>query len=160
MYIHIGRGIYYPLIQPQKHMIKGGNNFYYIHSHSIFRICTTTRTNILLRGHSYYKSYYCHAIHSNYYYWMNLGGGGYSIRNATLNRFFSLHFILPFIILFLIILHVFFLHETGSKNPLGVNRNLYKIPFNIYFSLMIVALIYYVIYVLICCNNIYINTRY
>jgi len=58
------------------------------------------------------------------------------INNSTLNRFFSLHFILPFIIIFIIILHLrFFLHETGSKNPLGINRNLNKIPFNIYFTL-------------------------
>jgi len=58
------------------------------------------------------------------------------IQLIMLNRFFSLHFILPFIILFLIILfYLFFLHETGSKNPLGVNRNFYKIPFNIYFTL-------------------------
>lgn len=60
--------------------------------------------------------------------------GGYSINNATLNRFFSFHFILPFIILIIVILHLYFLHNTGSSNPLGTNRNLYKIPFHIYFS--------------------------
>nr|YP_009253049.1 cytochrome b [Vollenhovia emeryi]ANA91975.1 cytochrome b [Vollenhovia emeryi] len=60
--------------------------------------------------------------------------GGFSINNATLNRFFSLHFILPFIILLLVILHLYFLHHTGSSNPLGTNSNLNKIPFHIYFS--------------------------
>nr|YP_010872873.1 cytochrome b [Pheidole smythiesii]WGV34060.1 cytochrome b [Pheidole smythiesii] len=60
--------------------------------------------------------------------------GGFSINNATLNRFFSLHFILPFIILMLVIIHLYFLHSTGSNNPLGVNSNLNKIPFHIYFS--------------------------
>lgn len=60
--------------------------------------------------------------------------GGFSINNATLNRFFSLHFILPFIILLLVIIHLYFLHLTGSNNPLGTNRNLNKIPFHIYFS--------------------------
>nr|YP_009905710.1 cytochrome b [Aphaenogaster famelica]QGW36314.1 cytochrome b [Aphaenogaster famelica] len=60
--------------------------------------------------------------------------GGFSINNATLNRFFSLHFILPFIILIMIILHLFFLHMTGSNNPLGTNSNMNKIPFHIYFS--------------------------
>jgi len=60
---------------------------------------------------------------------------GYSINNATLYRFLSLHFILQFIIIFLIILHLYFLHETGSKNPIVINRNFYKIPFNLYFSL-------------------------
>lgn len=60
--------------------------------------------------------------------------GGFSINNATLNRFFSLHFILPFIIIIIIILHLYFLHETGSNNPLGTNSNINKIPFHIYFS--------------------------
>ena len=61
--------------------------------------------------------------------------GGYSVRNATLNRFYSLHFILPFVILIIVILHLYFLHLTGSSNPLGINRNLNKIPFNTYYSL-------------------------
>jgi len=60
--------------------------------------------------------------------------GGFSINNATLNRFFSLHFLLPFIILILVIIHLYFLHVTGSTNPLGTNSNLSKIPFHIYFS--------------------------
>lgn len=61
--------------------------------------------------------------------------GGFSINNATLNRFYSIHFILPFIILIIVILHLIFLHNTGSSNPLGLNRNHYKIPFHIYFTL-------------------------
>nr|AFP82096.1 cytochrome b [Formica cunicularia] len=61
--------------------------------------------------------------------------GGFSINNATLNRFYSIHFILPFIIMMMVMLHLFFLHNTGSSNPLGINSNLYKIPFHIYFSI-------------------------
>lgn len=53
--------------------------------------------------------------------------------NATLTRFFSLHFLVPFIIAALSFTHLVFLHETGSRNPLGVNRNLDKIPFHPYF---------------------------
>lgn len=60
--------------------------------------------------------------------------GGFSINNATLNRFFSFHFILPFIVIIMIIIHLFFLHSTGSSNPLGINRDLNKVPFHIYFS--------------------------
>lgn len=60
--------------------------------------------------------------------------GGFSINNATLNRFYSLHFILPFIILIIVTIHLFFLHLTGSSNPLGTNRNINKIPFHIYFT--------------------------
>nr|YP_010703305.1 cytochrome b [Anastatus shichengensis]WCO11508.1 cytochrome b [Anastatus shichengensis] len=61
--------------------------------------------------------------------------GGFSVSNATLNRFYTFHFILPFVIMMLVIIHLFFLHETGSSNPLGINSNLNKIPFNPYFSI-------------------------
>ena len=64
-------------------------------------------------------------------YWM---WGGFAVDNATLTRFFSLHFLLPFIIAALRAVHLVFLHETGSRNPLGVNRNLDKVPFHPYFS--------------------------
>jgi ubiquinol-cytochrome c reductase cytochrome b subunit len=55
------------------------------------------------------------------------------VDNATLNRFFAIHFILPFIILALIIIHLLFLHQTGSSNPLGINSNSNKILFHPYF---------------------------
>nr|AKM69987.1 cytochrome b [Takecallis arundinariae] len=59
--------------------------------------------------------------------------GGFSINNATLTRFFSIHFILPFIIILFSIIHLFFLHLTGSNNPLGINSNFDKITFSPYF---------------------------
>nr|DAC76881.1 TPA_asm: cytochrome b [Pseudomyrmex gracilis] len=61
--------------------------------------------------------------------------GGFSINNSTLNRFYSLHFILPFIILMMVMIHLMFLHETGSSNPLGVSSDYYKIPFHKYFTM-------------------------
>lgn len=61
--------------------------------------------------------------------------GGFAIDNATLTRFFTFHFILPFIIIAITIIHLLFLHQTGSNNPLGLNRNRDKIPFHPYFSL-------------------------
>nr|ALO76376.1 cytochrome b [Cantharis sp. CAN01] len=60
--------------------------------------------------------------------------GGFAIDNATLNRFFAFHFILPFIILAMAMIHLIFLHQTGSNNPLGTKSNLYKIMFHPYFS--------------------------
>lgn len=60
--------------------------------------------------------------------------GGFAVDNATLTRFFAFHFLFPFIIAALVIIHLLFLHQTGSNNPLGVNRNLDKIPFHPYFS--------------------------
>nr|YP_009653393.1 cytochrome b [Gasterophilus nasalis]QCG71539.1 cytochrome b [Gasterophilus nasalis] len=61
--------------------------------------------------------------------------GGFAVDNATLTRFFTFHFILPFIILAMTMIHLIFLHQTGSNNPLGLNSNSDKIPFHPYFSL-------------------------
>nr|YP_009733532.1 cytochrome b [Krisna rufimarginata]QHV34370.1 cytochrome b [Krisna rufimarginata] len=61
--------------------------------------------------------------------------GGFSVDNATITRFYSLHFILPFIISFMSIMHLMFLHTTGSNNPIGINSNIDKIPFHPYFSI-------------------------
>jgi ubiquinol-cytochrome c reductase cytochrome b subunit len=55
--------------------------------------------------------------------------GGYSIDNSTLNRFFSLHFVFPFIILALAFIHLIFLHEYKSNNPLGIEAEIDSISF-------------------------------
>lgn len=60
--------------------------------------------------------------------------GGFAVDSATLTRFFSFHFLFPFIIAAFTIIHLLFLHQTGSNNPLGINRNSDKIPFHPYFS--------------------------
>nr|QNE85399.1 cytochrome b [Psychomyia pusilla] len=60
--------------------------------------------------------------------------GGFSINNSTLNRFFSFHFILPFILIALVLIHLIFLHTQGSSNPLNVNNKFDKIPFHPFYS--------------------------
>ena len=60
--------------------------------------------------------------------------GGFAVDNATLTRFFAFHFLVPFIIAALVIVHLLFLHQTGSNNPLGIHTNLDKIPFHPYFT--------------------------
>nr|AAQ08459.1 cytochrome b [Betta strohi] len=60
--------------------------------------------------------------------------GGFSVDNATLTRFFAFHFLFPFIIAAMTIIHLLFLHETGSNNPAGLNPNVDKITFHPYFS--------------------------
>nr|YP_010463775.1 cytochrome b [Spelaeomysis bottazzii]UUL70724.1 cytochrome b [Spelaeomysis bottazzii] len=75
--------------------------------------------------------------------------GDFSVNKPTLNRFYSFHFVLPFIMLALVMVHIIFLHETGSSNPLGMTINTDKIPFNQYywwkdllgFSIIILTLI-------------------
>ncbi|MCE8476217.1 cytochrome b N-terminal domain-containing protein [Bacteroides thetaiotaomicron] len=59
--------------------------------------------------------------------------GGFAVDNPTLTRFFTIHFLLPFILSGMIIIHLIFLHETGSSNPLGTPLNNDKIPFYPYF---------------------------
>ena len=60
--------------------------------------------------------------------------GGFSVNNATLNRFFSLHFVLPFVIAALALMHLIALHDSaGSGNPVGVSGNYDRLPFSPYF---------------------------
>nr|AFV95471.1 cytochrome b [Pachytriton brevipes]AFV95472.1 cytochrome b [Pachytriton brevipes]AKQ13034.1 cytochrome b [Pachytriton brevipes]AKQ13035.1 cytochrome b [Pachytriton brevipes]AKQ13036.1 cytochrome b [Pachytriton brevipes] len=60
--------------------------------------------------------------------------GGFSVDKATLTRFFAFHFLLPFLIAGMSIIHLLFLHETGSNNPTGIPSNQDKISFHPYFS--------------------------
>nr|AGJ89728.1 cytochrome b [Diurodrilus subterraneus] len=58
--------------------------------------------------------------------------GGFTVDSPTLNRLFVLHFMIPLILAVIFLLHLIFLHETGSTNPLGLNSNTQKIPFHPY----------------------------
>nr|YP_010527023.1 cytochrome b [Brahmaea certhia]UXR12360.1 cytochrome b [Brahmaea certhia] len=60
--------------------------------------------------------------------------GGFAVDNATLTRFYTFHFLLPFILAMMTMIHLLFLHQTGSNNPLGLNSNLDKIPFHPFFT--------------------------
>nr|YP_010385518.1 cytochrome b [Halotydeus destructor]UPN63262.1 cytochrome b [Halotydeus destructor] len=60
--------------------------------------------------------------------------GGFSVSGATLSRFFMLHFILPFILSAMVIIHLMSLHQSGSKSPTGLNPNSDKISFHPFFS--------------------------
>lgn len=132
LYIHIGRGIYYKSFLFKETWNIGviilltiiGTAFigYVLPWGQISFWGSTVITN-LLSSIPYLGNYLVQWI------W-----GGFSVRNPTLTRFFCIHFILPFIIIVIVILHLFFLHLTGSRNPLGINRNIYKIKFNPIFS--------------------------
>nr|YP_009643491.1 cytochrome b [Dysdercus decussatus]APO08934.1 cytochrome b [Dysdercus decussatus] len=76
--------------------------------------------------------------------------GGFSVDNATLNRFFTLHFLLPFIISALVMIHLLFLHQTGSNNPLGLNSNYDKIPFHPFFSIKDLMSIFIILLLFSC----------
>nr|AHY88131.1 cytochrome b [Trochalopteron lineatum] len=61
--------------------------------------------------------------------------GGFSVDNPTLTRFFAIHFLLPFVIAGLTLVHLTLLHDTGSNNPLGIPSDCDKIPFHPYYSI-------------------------
>nr|AFX86378.1 cytochrome b [Onychodactylus koreanus]AFX86379.1 cytochrome b [Onychodactylus koreanus]AFX86380.1 cytochrome b [Onychodactylus koreanus]AFX86381.1 cytochrome b [Onychodactylus koreanus]AFX86382.1 cytochrome b [Onychodactylus koreanus] len=60
--------------------------------------------------------------------------GGFSVDKATLTRFFAFHFLFPFLIVGMSMIHLLFLHQTGSNNPTGIMSNVDKVPFHPYFS--------------------------
>lgn len=81
--------------------------------------------------------------------------GGFAVDNATLTRFFALHFILPFFIRARVLVHLLFLHQSGSNNPLGVSLNNDKIPFHPYFSFKDLLGILTFLRILICLVMLY-----
>jgi len=75
--------------------------------------------------------------------------GGFSVNNATLNRFFALHFILPFVLAALVLMHLIAVHETaGASNPLGVPGYYDRVPFAPYFLFKDLVTIFIFIFVL------------
>lgn len=131
IYFHIGRGIYYGSYRFVKTWLRGITIF-------LLSIATAFLGYVLPWGQiSFWAATVITNLLSAIPY---LGGflvewvwGGFSVGNPTLTRFFSFHFILPFIILFMVILHLLFLHKTGSRNPLGIRRDYDKISFHPYF---------------------------
>jgi ubiquinol-cytochrome c reductase cytochrome b subunit len=71
--------------------------------------------------------------------------GGYVVDTPTLGRFFSLHFLFPFVMVFLVVVHIFFLHEVGRRNPLGLGFGVDMIFFNPYFVLKDVMIFFLVL---------------
>lgn len=132
IYLHIGRGIYY-----------GSYNFHYTWSVGVlilFLVIATAFIGYVLPWGQI--SFWGATVITNLLSAIPYFGtiivqwvwGGFAVDNATLTRFFILHFLLPFIVLAFTIIHLLFLHQTGSNNPLGVNRDTDKIPFHPYFS--------------------------
>ena len=132
LYLHVGRGIYY-------------SSFSYLYTWSVgvlilfLVIATAFIGYVLIWGQ---MSFWAATVITNLLSAIPYVGqilvqwiwGGFAVDNATLTRFFTFHFVLPFIIAGLTIVHLLFLHQTGSNNPLGVNSNSDKIPFHPYFS--------------------------
>nr|YP_009627355.1 cytochrome b [Aristobia reticulator]QCC70803.1 cytochrome b [Aristobia reticulator] len=133
LYIHIGRGIYYSSYNLIETWMIGVTIFFIVMGTAFLGYVlpwgqmsfwgATVITN-LLSAIPYLGTMIVQWV------W-----GGFAVDNATLTRFFTLHFLLPFVVIALVIIHLLFLHQTGSNNPLGTNSNFDKIPFHPYFSL-------------------------
>nr|BDE56970.1 cytochrome b [Luciola parvula] len=132
LYLHIGRGIYYSSFLQTKTWMIGMILFFMIMATAFLGYVlpwgqmsfwgATVITN-LLSAIPY--------LGTKIVQWI---WGSFAVDNATLTRFFALHFILPFMITALVMIHLLFLHETGSFNPLGTTNNIDKIQFHPYFT--------------------------
>nr|UXW64262.1 cytochrome b [Corynis sp.] len=132
LYTHIGRGIYYGSFHFKKtwitgviilFMVMGAAFMGYVLPWGQMSFWGATVITNLLSAIPY--------MGSSLVQWL---WGGFSVDNATLTRFFSIHFLLPFIITAMVMIHLMYLHLTGSNNPLGTNSDIDKIPFHPYFT--------------------------
>lgn len=132
LYLHIGRGLYYgSYVYPELWNI--GVVIYLI------LIGTAFLGYVLPWGQ---MSYWAATVITNLLSAIPLLGptlvewvwGGFAVSNPTLTRFFALHYLLPFVVSALVILHIFFLHIQGRSNPLGVSSRTNKVPFHYYYS--------------------------
>ena len=133
VYSHIFRGLYYgSYMHPREHLWCSGVLIF------ILMMATAFMGYVLPWGQ---MSFWGATVITNLFSAIPFVGGsivewlwgGFSVDNATLNRFFSLHFLLPFLIAGLSVIHLALLHEHGSNNPLGVESSVDKISFYPYF---------------------------
>lgn len=133
VYSHIFRGLYFgSFIQPRAKLWSSGVIIFFL------MMATAFMGYVLPWGQ---MSFWGATVITNLFSAIPLIGGsivewlwgGFSVSNATLNRFFSLHYFLPFIITGFVIIHLALLHKDGSNNPLGANSNVDVITFYPYF---------------------------
>jgi quinol-cytochrome oxidoreductase complex cytochrome b subunit len=88
--------------------------------------------------------------------------GGFSVDNPTLNRFFALHYLLPFVILGVVILHIWALHVPGNNNPTGVEVKSKKdtVPFHPYYTVKDLFAIVVFMAVYFACSSSTCRTRW
>lgn len=132
LYIHTGRGVYY-------------GSFLYLHAWSVgviiflLVIATAFLGYVLPWGQ---MSFWGATVITNLFSAIPYIGtdlvqwiwGGFAVDNATLTRFFTFHFLFPFVVAAASIVHILFIHQTGSNNPLGIISNVDKVPFHPYFT--------------------------
>nr|QIC54966.1 apocytochrome b [Cryptophyta sp. CCMP2293] len=148
VYIHIGRGLYYGSYQKPRGFV------WALGVIILILMKATAFTGYVLPWGQ--MSFWAATVITNLFSAIPLVGesivswlwGGFSVDNATLNRFFSFHYLLPFLIVACSIVHIAVLHQNGSNNPLGINGTVDKIPlypffvFKDLFSLIVFGITY------------------
>jgi quinol-cytochrome oxidoreductase complex cytochrome b subunit len=133
VYSHMFRGIYYgSYMYPRQHLWSSGVLIFFI------MMATAFMGYVLPWGQ---MSFWGATVITNLFSAIPLVGpsivewlwGGFSVDNATLNRFFSLHYLLPFLIAALVVIHLALLHKDGSSNPVGISSSLDNISFYPYY---------------------------
>ena len=138
VYLHIARGLYYgSYVYPTHRVWYIGVTIYIAMMATAFLGYVLPWGQMSLWAATVITNFFSVIpfIGSDVLFWV---WGGFGVNNATLNRFFSLHYLFPFVIAALSLMHLAALHQHGSKNPLGVKTNadgIDKIPFHPYFSL-------------------------
>nr|QTA71681.1 cytochrome b [Physunio superbus] len=132
LYTHMGRGIYYSSYLSQEMWLSG--------LMLLMALMATAFLGYVLPWGQ--MSYWGATVITNLFSIIPFFGqtlvqwlwGGFTVSNATLNRFFVFHFLLPFVMALLATLHLLFLHQGGSNNPLGISSNTSLIPFHPFYS--------------------------
>jgi ubiquinol-cytochrome c reductase cytochrome b subunit len=133
VYCHIFRGLYYgSYMAPREHLWCSGVVIF------LLMMATAFMGYVLPWGQ---MSFWGATVITNLFSAIPVAGpsivewlwGGFSVDNATLNRFFSLHFLMPFVIAGMVIAHIALLHRDGSNNPLGIDSSMDKIAFYPYY---------------------------
>nr|YP_009107539.1 cytochrome b [Enoplometopus debelius]AIU44736.1 cytochrome b [Enoplometopus debelius] len=132
LYLHIGRGMYY-------------GSYMYFHAWMVgvvilFMVMATAFLGYVLPWGQ--MSFWGATVITNLFSAIPYMGtmlvqwiwGGFAVDNATLTRFFTIHFLLPFLVAAATLVHILFIHQTGANNPLGIMSNLDKVPFHPYFT--------------------------
>ncbi len=133
VYMHIGRGLYYGSYQKPRGFV-----WFFGVVILILMMATAFMGYVLPWGQ---MSFWAATVITNLFSAFPIIGesivswlwGGFSVDNATLNRFFSFHYLLPFLIVGAVLIHLVVLHQNGSNNPLGVHSYVDKIPFYPFF---------------------------
>ena len=133
VYLHMFRGLYYgSYFQPRAELWYSGVSIFFLMMAAAFMGYVLPWGQMSFWGATVITNLFS-AVPFIGKYIVQVLWGGFSVDNPTLNRFFSLHYLVPFIILGLVFLHLILLHKDGSNNPLGLESNFDRIFFLPYF---------------------------